>query len=401
MSTTTLRRDPVLQALTLSTVTGAISLGLMFSVSVLYLTRVAGLGAREVGVGLTIAGIIGTAATFAGGWLSDRWGPKAVMLVTAALQAAAIAGYCLIDEVLLFVVLACVAFGAQGVRRTAQVTLIAQAFTGPGRTEARARLRVVTNIFVAVGSGIGALVLAIGTAPAYRVALVLAAVLVLWSALPLVSLPTVTGAAEPSDTPSGPTEPLKDRRYLAIAALNGVIHVQFDVLTVAMPLWLALRTEAPEAMVGALIVLNTVLVTLFQVRATRLVTDVRSAGRMVFAATGLLAVACLLYPAAALGGVKAAVLLLVLAVAVSSLGEVLSEAGGWELAFELADSRRPGAYQAVSQTGAALGGALGPLVVTSSAIALGTPGWALLGGLFLAAGAGTGLITGVGRRDGS
>ena len=61
-------------------------------------------------------------------------------------------------------------------------------------------------------------------------------------------------------------------------------------------------------------------------------------------------------------------------------------AGDGTLAFELADPANVGAYQGVSQTGAALGSMLAPLVVTATAIQHGLPGWILLGVLFLLAG---------------
>ncbi|WP_285596978.1 MFS transporter [Kineosporia sp. NBRC 101731] len=387
MSTASDRRDPVLHALLLSSAASATSLGLTFSLTALYLTRVAGIGTHAVGIGLTAAGIFAIATTFVAGHLSDRYGARAVMTAAAVIRAAALIGYCLLDgDVVAFGLLACVLLGAGGVQGTAKVALVAQVFAGSERTSMRARIRVITNIFVAVGSGLGAITLAVGTAPAYRVALVAAAVLVLGSVVPLAPLP-LQGAVT-THAPGG-SAPLRDRRYLAVAALNGVIHVQFEVLTLGMPLWVAARTQAPEALIGVLIVLNTGVVTALQIPATRMVTDVRRAGRTVFAATGLLALACVLYPTAAAFGAVAATAVLVTAVAVHSLGEVLSEAGGWELAFELADPARPGAYQGLSATGAAVGAALAPVVITSSAIAHGLPGWLLLGGVFVSAGAGT------------
>ncbi|GLY19809.1 MFS transporter [Kineosporia sp. NBRC 101677] len=384
------RRDPVLSALFLSSAATATALGLGFTLSALYLTRVAGIPSRTVGVGLTVAGVFAIATTFLAGRLSDRYGARAVMIGAALVQSAALAGYCLLDgNVAAFVLLAAALLGAQGVHGTAKVTLVAQAFSGGDRTATRARIRVVTNVFVAAGSGLGAIVLAIGTASAYRTGLVVAALLVLGSILPLASL-TMEAAAPvtPAHAPSS-SAPLRDRRYLAVTALNGVIHVQFEVLTLGLPLWVAGHTEAPEALIGGLIVLNTVVVTMLQVPATRWVTDVDRAGRTVFGATGMLALACVLYPVAGALGALTATAVLVAAVVVHSLGEVLSEAGGWELAFELADPARPGAYQGVSQTGAAVGAALAPAVITSSALAYGLPGWLLLGGAFLAAGAGT------------
>jgi MFS family permease len=93
--------------------------------------------------------------------------------------------------------------------------------------------------------------------------------------------------------------------------------------------------------------------------------------------------------------------LLVLGVFAHSTGEVLAEAGGWELAFELADPRNAGAYQGVSQTGPAVGAMLAPAVVTGTAIEHGGPGWAVLAVTFLLAGAGTAVLaaTAVRRAD--
>ncbi|GAB3253890.1 MFS transporter [Kineosporia babensis] len=390
MPTAPHRRDPVLQALYLSSAATATTLGLLFSLSALYLTRVAGLGARTVGAGLTIAGIFAIATTFLAGRLCDRYGTRTVMAAAAVIQAAALTGYCLLQgNVALFVLLACALLGAQGVQGTAKVTLVALVFAGSGRTAARAKMRVITNIFVAVGSGLGALTLAIGTASACRSALIAAAVLMLCSPLPLARL---TLPSAPPPTPGAPA-PLRDRRYLALAALNGVIYVQFEVLTLGLPLWVATRTEASDALIGIFIVLNTAVVTALQVPATRLVNGVPAAGRTVFGATGLLALACVLYPVAAWFDALVASIVLVFAVLVHSCGEVLSEAGGWELAFELADPARPGAYQGVSQTGAAVGAALAPVVITSSALAYGLPGWLFLGGAFVAAGAGTRMLS--------
>ncbi len=48
------------------------------------------------------------------------------------------------------------------------MAIIARAFDGEQRVHARAVLRTVTNVAIAVGSGIGALALLAGTADAYR-----------------------------------------------------------------------------------------------------------------------------------------------------------------------------------------------------------------------------------------
>ena len=372
------------RALTWSTATSSLAKGVLFSISALFFTRVVGLSAATVGTGLTIAGAAGMAAAYLAGQLADRFGARRILLFSAVAQGAALAAYVLVRTPLAFVLVACVAVGAQGAQRTAQAALLARAFTGPGRVRTRARLRVVTNIGVGAGSAVAAGALTVQTRFAYAVAMLAAAALVLASAWPLRALPDAV-----PERAAGRRRPLKDRRYLGLAALYGLITMQFGLLTVGVPLWVAGHTRAPAGTVALLLVLNTVVVTFSQIPAARLAGDVRSAARAVLAAGLLLVVACLLYAAAGHGGTAVAVALLVFAVLAHSGGEVLSEAGGWELAFELADPRFAGAYQGVSQTGVAVGTMLAPAVVTATAVAHGTAGWLVLGALFLAAAAGT------------
>jgi len=196
--------------------------------------------------------------------------------------------------------------------------------------------------------------------------------------------------AEVADEAPAP-HPLRDRTYVASVVLNAVVAMQFGAMTVGVPLWVA-STDAPTAVVSALLVVNTALVALLQVRASRGTHDVRGAGRAVRRGSVLLAAACVLYAGAGYGSLVAATALLVLAAVAHSLGEVLSEAGGWGMAFELADPRRAGAYQGLSQTGYALAGMAAPVVVTALPIRFGTPGWLVLGAVFVAAGAGAAAV---------
>src|SRR5690606_12692562 len=70
------------------------------------------------------------------------------------------------------------------------------------------------------------------------------------------------------------------------------------------------------------------------------------------------------------------------------LSEVLSQAGAWGLSYELADARRPGAYQGMYSMAFALASMVGPLIITWTAISLGLLGWLLLAARVLLAAAG-------------
>ena len=70
-----------------------------------------------------------------------------------------------------------------------------------------------------------------------------------------------------------------------------------------MPLWIHDHTSAPASFVGVLFTLNTILVTVLQVRLTKGYTRVHQARRLYLRTAGLFAVAALAYWAAyRLGG---------------------------------------------------------------------------------------------------
>lgn len=57
------------------------------------------------------------------------------------------------------------------------------------------------------------------------------------------------------------------------------MSLHFTVPTFLLPLWIAEHTSAPRWTISAMLVLNTVLVVVLQVRFSRNVGDVPSAGR--------------------------------------------------------------------------------------------------------------------------
>jgi hypothetical protein len=165
--------------------------------------------------------------------------------------------------------------------------------------------------------------------------------------------------------------------------------MQFGVGEVGVPLWIANHTTAPEVLVAALLILNTVIVVLFQVPLSAGTHDVRRAGRVSAIAAWLMAGACLVYASSAGLSTGFAIAVIVVAALAHAFAEVLSQAGGWGLSFELADPVRAGTYQGVFAMGYSVGATAAPLVVTSTALTFGLGGWAILAAVFLASGLGT------------
>jgi hypothetical protein len=408
--------DRVARSLTLSTMAFALSSGVFYTVSALYFTRVIGLGATTVGLGLGIAGGVGVLAAYSAGWLSDRVGAHRVQVWATGLNGLAMLAYTLASDAVVFTLVACLAIGMRSASGSSKQAMLARWYTGPERVEVRARMRVVTNVFIGLGTVGAAAALLVDTPAAYRTAMLAVGVLLLLAALPLARLgrqvpelaakmvehaaaerPIDEQADEQAAGTRRSSSPLRDRRYVAAVACNAVVAMHFGLQTVGVPLWVA-TTEAPTAMVAVLLVLNTVVVASLQVRASRGTHDVRHAGITVRRASWLLAAACVLYALAGYGNLAAACALLVVAALAHSLGEILGEAGGWGMAFELADPQHAGAYQGLSQTGYALASMVAPALVTATAIEHGTVGWLGLGVMFVVAGTAAAAVA-RGRRE--
>ncbi|WP_370618154.1 MFS transporter [Mumia qirimensis] len=394
--------DRVARSLTLSTMAFALSSGVFYTVSALYFTRVIGLEATTVGLGLGIAGGAGVLSSYAAGRLSDRVGAHQVQSWSTGLNGVAMLAYTLAADALSFTLIACFAVAMRSATGTSKQAMLARWYTGADRVTVRARMRVVTNVLIGLGTLLAAAALVVDTAAAYQAAMLSVGVLLLVATVPLVRLPRLVPGlaaqmvtAPPSPQTDGTTDrtrsPWKDRTYVASVALNSVVAMHFSLQTVGVPLWVA-TTDAPTAMVSALLVLNTAVVASLQVRASRGTHDLRRAGIAVRRGSWLLAAACVGYALAGYGDLVTACCLLLVAAFAHSLGEILGEAGGWGMAFELADPLSAGAYQGLSQTGYAVASMVAPALVTATAIEHGTPGWLALAALFVVAGTGAAAV---------
>ncbi|WP_406087910.1 MFS transporter [Kitasatospora purpeofusca] len=390
--------DPLLRRLVLMGLVNSVGDGLFVTVNVLFFTRSIGLTPTSVALGLTVAGVCGVFAGVPMGRLADRVGSKRLLLVVGPLEAAAVLGYAFVHSFAAFVVLACAATALSRGATAVRSALIARALPAEGQVRSRALLRSVMNAGLVVGSGGAALALQADSYTGYVTMMVLDAVSFLGVTVLLAGLPvsaTAAGATGASGAggatgaaadPSGPRTALRDRRYLLVTTLHAVLELQHAVLTVGLPLWIVLGTGAPAAMVAAVNVVNCLLVVVFQVRASRGVTDVPSAARACARGALLLAGGCLVYAAAQYGPAWAAAGALLVGALVHTLGELLTSAGGWTLSLDLADPRAHGEYQGVFMSGQAAAHVIGPLVVTLTAVDRGAVGWVVLAAVFALAG---------------
>ncbi|MGR0321015.1 MFS transporter [Agromyces sp. ZXT2-3] len=402
--------DPVLRALVVATLISRVGRGIFLTVTVLYFTFVVGLPAHEVAVVLTLASAAGVLSSFAGGWLADRISARRLLIGLSIADGIGLVSYVFAGDFAAALVIAMLVGAVEQGANATRSAIIARAFTGEARVGARAVLRTVTNVSIAAGSGIGALALALGTPEAYRTTIVLAGAASLLGVTQLVRLPRSVDApapraSRPVTTATGSTDvaasaraerialrahsPWRDPRYLLLTLLTAVFGMQFAVTNIGVPLWVAHSTEAPAVVVSAVLILNTVIVILFQVPLSRGTHDLRVAGRVSAIAAWLMAVACIVYALSAGLPAWGAVAVVLGAALAHALAEVLSQAGGWGLSYELADPVRAGTYQGVFGMGYSIGAMCAPLVVAATALEHGLAGWGVLAAVFLASGLGT------------
>lgn len=346
-------------------VVDALGTGLALPIVVLYFTQQVGLPTEQVGLGIGAASALGMAAIPLTGMLADRIGPKKVVVAAFLIACLGSASYLVVDNLAYLVAALFVAQFADGPGRAAKMTFVAQLAHGATRTGLLALNHTIRNIGFGLGGLLAAGALLVDERVGLRVPIVINAVSFLVAGLLAV---TIRGRDDisPRQRPArkGYDGVLKDWRYLMFATLNGLIHLHASAFTIALPIWVAEHTSAPEAVVGMLFALNTVLVVLLQMRVSSGVTGPGHVGPVYRRAAAAMLFAALIYTAASHGGSQWAVVALVIGVVAHTVAELYGTAGELAVSVGLADDERLARYLSVYTLADAAQRAVGPVVVT-------------------------------------
>jgi predicted MFS family arabinose efflux permease len=372
------------RVLAVSGLARTIGFGIMMSVAVLYFTRAVGIPAARVGLGMTIAAACGMVASVLAGRAADRFGARDTAILLVTVQGVAVSCYGLVGGFVPFVVAVSVVISCHSSAEAARGALVAGVVAPDKRVATRALLHSITNLGVSLGAVAGGLALHVDSGPVYAGVLIACGVLFAGSGLVYLRLPSVERAPRPAAGPRW--EVFRDRPFVLFAALNALLVMHDGIATVVLPLWIAERTDAPVAVYAVILLLNTVVVVLCQVRASRGAADVAGGVRALRTSGVLLAGCCVLYALAAGQPAWVAVVALLAGAAVHVFGELLQSAGSWALAFDLAPEHAHGQYQGVFNMSIQLGGVLTPVVGTALVMGAGWPGWVVLAVVLLGAG---------------
>jgi len=378
--------DPNLRVLAVATLVNTVGNGALTTTFALYFTHVVGLSATQVGTALSVAALVGLLVQVPLGHLGDVRGPRGVLRWLTLGAGVSTLGLLLTHNLLfLCVVLGVEAFfdrGASAVRSG----IIARVAAGGRGVRFKAYLRAVTNVGVSVGAGLGGLALWVDQTWAYLGVFGVNALTFAAAALLLGRLPRLAPAPAPAAGESR-IQVLRDTPFVLVSVLTGVFAMHFFVIELAMPLWIATRTNAPKSLVALTLLVNTVAVALFQVRLSRGADTVPAAARtMVLGGAWILAGFALI---ALTGGrgLWAATSLLLAGAVVHVVGEMIGSGGQWGVQMGLAPQERQGQYQGFAGMSFSLASVLAPPLVALLCVDWGGPGWLVMGGLVVVAAA--------------
>ncbi|MFF1933621.1 MFS transporter [Streptomyces sp. NPDC058228] len=365
--------------------------GLWAASSVLYLTFVTQLSAQQIGVLLGVAGVAGIAGSPLAGRLAGRFPVRPLLI-----------GCHLLRLVTLALVLVCTGFEAllpvitvTYLGDRAAEMLFATRTAGERRAAYQALSRSVANGGYALGAGIAAIGLAVGTTDAYRalilgdaLSFVIAAALVWRTSEPrdkaievARSDGSAAGAPAGKQPPVRRADPWRDRGYLTFVLLDIPMNLDDSILNVGLPLWLVNRTSAPHALAPAFLIINTVTVVVLQISVSARAEGPRRATRAVLLYGAMMFVCCAFLAAATRGGTWAATAVLLAAALMVTLAELMRSVSSWELAVLLAPQDARAAYLGVAGMSQSIQKSAGPPLLTGAVMAAGPAGWLVLGAL--------------------
>ena len=357
--------------------------GVWSSALVLYFSVVAHLHAGRIGAMLGVAGLVGIAGAPIAGGLAERY-PVRTILVTCDLVR--VLTLCAVPLCHGFAPLLAVTTATTLCDRgskTIEIVFAGQV-AGQERATYRALSRVVMNAAYALGAGIAAIAVAVGTSGVYEAVVVGNGL----SYLAVAALVMRTSRREPaapapavSDEDAKPRNrnPWRDPGYLLFVLLDVFLNLDDAILTVGVPLWAVTRTDAPHAVIPAVMVINTLMCVFLQMPVSARVTGARSAAHAACWYGLALLAGCALIAASSHGGAAFGAAALLAAAVVVTGAELVRSLVSWELAVSLAPADAQASYLGVAGMAQAIERSAGPVALSTVVLAAGPVGWLGLG----------------------
>ena len=378
------RLPRTVQLLQLGGLMNAFGNGLVVPFLLIYLHNERGISLGVAGLVLATNAAVSLISGPVGGALVDRVGGKAMLTTALGFLTAGFVGYSFVESAWQgFLASAIVGIG-NGFFWPAQSTLLAGLSTRAQRSATFAMQRVIMNLGIGLGGVAGGFI----ASESFRALFALDALtFVAYAAVLTVFVPDParTGEERPERSGSYGTV-FRHKVFMALMLLNalyiGAGIAQLEIL----PAFAKNEAGVSERGIGWLFFINTLVIVLLQLPATRLAEGHRRVPLLALLGA-VSAAAWLLVPASSLW-VSGAAAFLVLAIAVSifAVGECLHGAVQPTLVVDLADPRLLGRYMAISALSWQVGFMVGPAVGGALLAASPTGLWLVMASVLLLTG---------------
>jgi predicted MFS family arabinose efflux permease len=353
----------------------AVATGLYLAVATLYFVGYVGIPAPSVGVALGVANVCALLVPMPVARLTKRFGVAKVYLVLLVLRGVGMAGYVLADGYWRYLVVTCLFTAASRAALPLLQVLVGLMEGEDDRTRTMASMRTVNNIGMSLGFLLAGAVQLLHSGVGY---------LVLFAAggLSFLAVAVVTAiAARGVDGNAAAAEPTKrsrtvyrDGRFLTVAVANAVLLMHDSMLFILIPLWVVQRCGLSPTVSSTLLVLNTVITVLIQVRVAKHAKGAQAAMRLLRWSIVALAAACVLLGLTGPGTPWVIVGLLAVAIVLLTVGENLQAVAGWELSFVLSPPDQRPQYLSLFSLGYTGQLIVGPVLMTSFVLPWGFAG---------------------------
>jgi len=357
-------RRPLLAAM----VTDSAGTGMFLPFTVLYFVHAAGLTVPEVGVALTVAGLLVLPAPLAVAPGLDRLPARVVVAAGNLISCAAFAAYLFVHGQFAVTAAAVAAGAGQATFWTGTRALIAEVAAPGERRSWFALQTALRSAGYGLGGLAGAAAVSVHSPSGFKALAALDAASYLAAALLLLfwrQPPPATQQAKPpapDRARSSYWPALTDRPLLGITALNTAFVLCGQVLTVALAVYVAGTLHLAAWIAGMLFTLNTVLVAAGQAPLTLVTRRIphrhvlRAAAATWAAAFGLLWAAAIIPPGTRPGVLAAAI-------TIFTLAEILQGPVINALVVELAPAGNPGPHLSIYQLSWSVGTTIAPAVL--------------------------------------
>lgn len=265
----------------------AIGNGMTLSLLVVYLSQVRGLPIFSASLVLAWTAVIGLAATPLAGTLTDRLGPRPVLLVALAVQAVAVA---LLSQVTTlagaFAVASLMALGGAGIWGP-DSTFTARLVPDHQRTTAFALGFMLLNLGLGLGGLIGAAIIDVQRPETFVLLYLVDASTFAFAWIAVLSLRGLGGPSPSYDVPEGVvahggwTTALRDRRLRRMVAASLLLVVcGYGSLEAGMAIFITDTARLPESAIGLVWLTNTLTIVVGQLFVLRLLVG-RSRTRLI------------------------------------------------------------------------------------------------------------------------